>query len=81
MRWSISYAGGPAQVTIFQKKYVPAPGLKAPTSFFGVSGKITSQPFLGNPKALLQVLLPDEQPLRSRRQHLHLPAGGDAALR
>jgi len=56
----ISYAGTPAQVTIFQKKYVPAPGLKSPASFFGVSGKIPSQPFLGNPKALLQVLLPDD---------------------
>jgi (S)-ureidoglycine aminohydrolase len=56
----ISATGTPAQVTLFQKKYVPAPGLKAPASFFGVSGKIQRQPFLGNPKALLQILLPDD---------------------
>jgi (S)-ureidoglycine aminohydrolase len=56
----LSYAGTPAQVTIFQKRYEPASGLKSPASFFGVSGKIPGQPFLGNPKALLQVLLPDD---------------------
>ncbi len=56
----ISSTGQPAQVTLFQKKYVPSPGLKSPASFFGLSGKIPGQPFLGNPKALLQVLLPDD---------------------
>ncbi len=56
----LSYAGAPARVTIFQKKYVAAPGLKPPASFFGASGKIPGQPFLGNPKAVLQVLLPDD---------------------
>jgi (S)-ureidoglycine aminohydrolase len=56
----ISSTGVPAQLTVFQKKYVPAPGLKPPASFFGLSGKIQGQPFLGNPNALLQVLLPDE---------------------
>jgi len=55
----VTYAGVTAQVIIFQKKHVPAPGFKSPASFFGVSGKIQGQPFLGNPKALLQVLLPD----------------------
>jgi len=56
----ISSTGAAAQVTIFQKKYAAAPGLKPPTSFLGSSEKIAGQPFLGNPKALLQVLLPDE---------------------
>jgi len=56
----LSFDGASAQVTLFQKKYVAAPGLKAPASFVGVSGKIPGQPFLGNPKALLQVLLPDD---------------------
>ena len=56
----ISSTGVPATVTIFQKKYVPSPGLQAPKSFFGLASKIEGQPFLGNPKALLQVLLPDE---------------------
>ncbi len=56
----LSFAGGAAQVTLFQKKYVPASGIKPPASFFGVSEKIQGQPFLGNPKALLQVLLPDD---------------------
>jgi (S)-ureidoglycine aminohydrolase len=56
----IAYAGVSANVTLFQKKYAPAANLKAPASFFGISGKIVGQPFLGNAKALLQVLLPDE---------------------
>jgi (S)-ureidoglycine aminohydrolase len=55
----ISALGVPSQLTLFQKKYVTAPGLKPPASFFGLSGKIQGQPFLGNPQALLQVLLPD----------------------
>jgi (S)-ureidoglycine aminohydrolase len=54
----ISFAGGPGMVTIFQKKYVPSPGVKPPASFFGLSSKIQGQPFLGNPKALLQATLP-----------------------
>ncbi len=58
--WEITPAGTPAQVTIFQKKYVSSPGLKAPASFFGHSRQIEDQPFLGNPKARLQILLPDE---------------------
>jgi (S)-ureidoglycine aminohydrolase len=56
----LSFAGEPGQVTVFQKKYVPSPGLKPPASFFGLSAKVQGQPFLGNPKALLQVLLPED---------------------
>lgn len=56
----IASTGAPARVTLFQKKYVSATGLKAPTSFFGAAERIAGQPFLGNAKALLQVLLPDE---------------------
>jgi (S)-ureidoglycine aminohydrolase len=52
-------ATGVAQVTLFQKRYVQVPAFKAPESFFGTSSTIQGQPFLGNPKALLQVLLPD----------------------
>jgi (S)-ureidoglycine aminohydrolase len=59
-RFKRAHAGGPAQVTLVPKKYVPAPGIEAPASFVGLSGKIQAQPFLGNPKAMLQVLLPDD---------------------
>ncbi len=48
------------QLTIFQKKFVPLPGAMAPRSFTGNAAKIKGQPFLGDPDARLQVLLPDE---------------------
>jgi (S)-ureidoglycine aminohydrolase len=56
----LSYTGTPAEVTIFQKKYISSPGFKPPASVFGDSAEIEGVPFLGNPKALLQVLLPEE---------------------
>jgi (S)-ureidoglycine aminohydrolase len=56
----LSFAGSPGAVTMFQKKYVPSAGLKPPASFFGFSSKVPGQPFLGNPNALLQVLLPED---------------------
>jgi (S)-ureidoglycine aminohydrolase len=55
----ISPVGAPATVISFQKKFVPLPGAKAPPVFVGHAGKIEAKPFLGNPKALLQTLLPD----------------------
>lgn len=48
------------QVTLFQKKFVPLPGAMAPRSLAGNATKIKGQPFLGDPDARLQVLLPDE---------------------
>jgi (S)-ureidoglycine aminohydrolase len=48
-----------AKVILFQKKYAPLAGSKAPGFLIGHTGKVTGQPFLGNPRALLQILLPD----------------------
>ena len=48
------------QVTIFQKRFVALPGAAAPSSLVGNATKIKGQPFLGDPDARLQVLLPDE---------------------
>jgi (S)-ureidoglycine aminohydrolase len=48
------------QMTIFQKRFVALPGAAAPHSLVGSATKIKGQPFLGDPDAQLQVLLPDE---------------------
>jgi (S)-ureidoglycine aminohydrolase len=49
----------PARVISFQKKFVPTHAAKSPALFLGHASKVEGAPFLGNPKALLQVLLPD----------------------
>jgi (S)-ureidoglycine aminohydrolase len=46
-------------VVLFQKKYVPLPEAKAPQYVIGHAAKIEALPFLGNAKARLQTLLPD----------------------
>jgi (S)-ureidoglycine aminohydrolase len=53
-------AGGAPRLIVFQKTYVPTPGVAAPRSVLGVAAKVEGQPFLGNPRALLQVLLPED---------------------
>jgi (S)-ureidoglycine aminohydrolase len=55
----IAFAAGAPRLISFEKKYVPAPGVKPPEPIIGLAEKIPGQPFLGNPRALLQVLLPD----------------------
>jgi (S)-ureidoglycine aminohydrolase len=55
----IAFAAGAPRLISFEKKYVPAPGLAAPAPIIGLAAKIAGLPFLGNPRALLQVLLPD----------------------
>ncbi len=52
-------AEGSATVIIFEKSYESLAGSSAPESFIGTSADIAATAFLGNPKALLQVLLPD----------------------
>lgn len=47
-----------ARVTVFRKIYEPHPDLEPPPSIHGVPGDIPGEPFLGNPRALLQTLLP-----------------------
>jgi (S)-ureidoglycine aminohydrolase len=47
-------------LVLFQKTYVPLAGTKTPSLYHGHASKVEGQPFLGNPKARLQTLLPDE---------------------
>jgi (S)-ureidoglycine aminohydrolase len=53
-------AAEPAALVMFQKTYVPLAGTKTPGFILGHASKVEGQPFLGNPKARLQILLPDE---------------------
>jgi (S)-ureidoglycine aminohydrolase len=48
------------QLTLFQKKYVALPGVALPKAIIGDVAKVKGTPFLGDPAANLQVLLPDE---------------------
>lgn len=47
------------QLTLFQKRYVPLAGLSAPDPIIGDAAKVKGAPFLGDPAANLQVLLPE----------------------
>lgn len=53
-------AGGPARLCVFEKRYVPIPGVEPPGSFVGAEGDVEAVPFLGDPDARLRVLLPDD---------------------
>jgi (S)-ureidoglycine aminohydrolase len=48
------------RVTLFQKKFVALAGAPAPKAIVGDAADVKGQPFLGDPDARLQVLLPDE---------------------
>ncbi len=48
------------QVMLFQKKYVSLLGGSTPAAIFGDAAAVKGVPFLGDPAANLQVLLPDE---------------------
>jgi (S)-ureidoglycine aminohydrolase len=58
--WRISAPKPGTRVTLFQKKYATLAGLATPRAVVGNATKIAGQPFLGDPDARLQVLLPDE---------------------
>jgi (S)-ureidoglycine aminohydrolase len=55
----ITFAAGAPRLVWFEKKYVAATGARPPEPLIGLAAKIEGQPFLGNPRARLQVLLPD----------------------
>jgi (S)-ureidoglycine aminohydrolase len=57
--WSLTDVAPDTQVTLFQKKYVPLAGTPAPAAIIADSAKVAGMPFLGDPAANLQVLLPD----------------------
>ncbi len=46
------------RVTVFRKIFSAIPGIEAPPMVYGSAHDIEGQPFLGNPRALLQTLLP-----------------------
>lgn len=57
--WSITAPKRATRITLFQKKYAPFGGAPAPHAIIGDAAKVAGQPFLGDPDARLQVLLPD----------------------
>ncbi len=58
--WAISAPKKDTQVTLFQKVFQPLSETALPAALFGNAGDVKGQPFLGDPDARLQVLLPDE---------------------
>lgn len=58
--WTINGPKPGTRLTLFQKRFVAAPGLGTPRAVIGQAAKIKGEPFLGDPDARLQVLLPDE---------------------
>jgi (S)-ureidoglycine aminohydrolase len=58
--WTLSAAKAGTQVAFFHKKFVPLAGAPAPRAILGDARRVKGAPFLGDPAANLQVLLPDE---------------------
>jgi (S)-ureidoglycine aminohydrolase len=58
--WAITAPKRGTRVTLFQKKFVPLAGARAPQPIIGDATRIKGQPFLGDPDARLRVLLPDD---------------------
>ena len=56
--WSITKPKRGSRVTLFQKKFVPREGHERPKVIVGEAAKIPGEPFLGDPDARLQTLLP-----------------------
>lgn len=57
--WSITAPKAGTRVTLFQKKFAPLAGAAAPAPLIGDAAAVPGEPFLGDPDARLQVLLPD----------------------
>ena len=57
--WSITAPKRGTRVTLFQKKFIPLAGVATPPAIIGDAREVPGQPFLGDPDARLQVLLPD----------------------
>jgi (S)-ureidoglycine aminohydrolase len=57
--WSITAPKAGTRVTLFQKKFQSLAGAGAPRAIIGDAADVKGQPFLGDPDARLQVLLPD----------------------
>ena len=48
----------PSRLNIFEKRYVPRPDVPLPEAIFGNESEVAGTPFLGDPDAVLKVLLP-----------------------
>jgi (S)-ureidoglycine aminohydrolase len=57
--WSLTQGTVGTRLTLFSKRYEGHPGTPPPSLVVGHESKIKGQPFLGDPDARLQVLLPD----------------------
>jgi (S)-ureidoglycine aminohydrolase len=58
--WGLKAPAKGTQVTLFQRKYLALRGEKGPRAILGDQSRVRGTPFLGDPAANLQVLLPDE---------------------
>jgi len=58
--YCFAHAAQGTELLIFQKRYAPLPGGNAPRPVVGQESAVPGQPFMGNPAARLQVLLPDK---------------------
>jgi (S)-ureidoglycine aminohydrolase len=58
--WSLTAPKAGTQLTLFQKKYVALEGVPTPWPIIADAAGVKGTPFLGDPAANLQVLLPDE---------------------
>jgi (S)-ureidoglycine aminohydrolase len=56
----IKSAAAATRILIFQKRYEPMPGTKAPAAFVGQEREVKGQPLRGNDDVRIQALLPDE---------------------
>ncbi|HEX4951933.1 MAG TPA: (S)-ureidoglycine aminohydrolase [Thermoanaerobaculia bacterium] len=57
--WSLAGPTAGTRLTLFQKRYQPLAATPAPASVLGDAATVAGGPFLGDPAANLQVLLPD----------------------
>lgn len=57
--WSITSPTKGAKVMFFEKRFHALAGVDAPAPIIGDAAKVKGEPFLGDPDARLQVLLPD----------------------
>ncbi len=57
--WMFTAPKAGTRLTLFQKAYAGAPGIAAPAAVIGDARDVKGEPFLGDPDARLQVLLPD----------------------
>jgi len=57
--WSITAPEVGTRVTLFQKVYTPVKGVARPAPILGNTARVEGKPFMGDPAANLQVLLPD----------------------